>query len=299
MLDPLQTVTTKAPPPPPPPPPRVTERPPADTSPNCHPSYEGECLNPFASDYDYDCAGGSGNGPEYVYGTVSVVGPDECGLDAGDDGYGRPTLVEGLPNPMVAVSAGVRYTCALAGSGAVYCWGVNDEGELGDGTRISRPAPAPVKGLSSGAVAISAARTGNTRRYTCALLRSGGIRCWGSIWSLKRKSLVPVAVAGIPPAVVALSSGSKSTCILTKAGAVSCWSLVARSAGGPDQLSSTPLPIRGLSTGVAAISGGDLYMRCHPSWGSEMLGPQSRRRKWTRTPLSHDHPRPLRGRHVS
>jgi hypothetical protein len=52
---------------------------------SCHPSYKGACLDPNAS--DYDCAGGSGNGPEYT-GTVRVVGYDEYGLDADGDGYG-------------------------------------------------------------------------------------------------------------------------------------------------------------------------------------------------------------------
>ena len=36
---------------------------------------------------DYDCAGGSGNGPNYV-GTVSVVGHDEFDLDRDNDGVG-------------------------------------------------------------------------------------------------------------------------------------------------------------------------------------------------------------------
>ena len=52
---------------------------------SCHPSYTGACLDPSAS--DYDCAGGSGDGPRYT-GTVRVVGPDEYGLDADHDGYG-------------------------------------------------------------------------------------------------------------------------------------------------------------------------------------------------------------------
>ena len=50
----------------------------------CHPSYSG-CLNPSAS--DYDCAGGSGNGPYYT-GTVRVIGPDVFGLDRDGDGWG-------------------------------------------------------------------------------------------------------------------------------------------------------------------------------------------------------------------
>jgi beta-lactam-binding protein with PASTA domain len=52
---------------------------------NCHPSYEGACLLPNAS--DYDCTGGSGNGPYYT-GFVYVVGPDVFGLDADNDGLG-------------------------------------------------------------------------------------------------------------------------------------------------------------------------------------------------------------------
>ncbi|MEX0984924.1 MAG: PASTA domain-containing protein [Actinomycetota bacterium] len=52
---------------------------------NCHPSYQGQCLDPNAS--DYDCAGGSGDGPLYT-GLVRVVGYDEYGLDSDNDGSG-------------------------------------------------------------------------------------------------------------------------------------------------------------------------------------------------------------------
>lgn len=52
---------------------------------NCDPNYIGACLDPTAS--DYDCAGGSGNGPYYT-GTVTVVGEDHFGLDADGDGTG-------------------------------------------------------------------------------------------------------------------------------------------------------------------------------------------------------------------
>jgi hypothetical protein len=78
----LPPTTTTAPPPPPPPPvPQAVVQ--APTGGGCHPSYD-PCV-PYAS--DVDCAGGSGNGPEYT-GTVRVVGPDEYGLDSDDDGWG-------------------------------------------------------------------------------------------------------------------------------------------------------------------------------------------------------------------
>jgi hypothetical protein len=50
---------------------------------NCHPSYD-PCLDPNAS--DYDCDGGSGDGPEYT-GPVTVKGDDPYDLDSDGDGY--------------------------------------------------------------------------------------------------------------------------------------------------------------------------------------------------------------------
>ena len=50
---------------------------------DCDSNYEGACV-PIAS--DVDCAGGSGNGPEYVSGPVYVVGTDIYELDREGDG---------------------------------------------------------------------------------------------------------------------------------------------------------------------------------------------------------------------
>jgi hypothetical protein len=50
----------------------------------CDPNYRGRCLKPNVS--DYDCAGGSGDGPYYVTGPFRVVGTDHYRLDADHDG---------------------------------------------------------------------------------------------------------------------------------------------------------------------------------------------------------------------
>lgn len=90
-LPPTTAAPTTLPPTLPPPP---TTAVPATTSPTvtavaesaCHPAY-GPCV-PVAS--DVDCAGGSGDGPAYVAGPVTVleIGVDPYGLDADDDGVG-------------------------------------------------------------------------------------------------------------------------------------------------------------------------------------------------------------------
>jgi hypothetical protein len=76
-------VVAKAPPPPP-----TTAPPPPTTAPsrNCDPSYPDVCLDPNAE--DYDCAGGSGNGPRYVEGPIRVRPPDPFDLDREGDGWG-------------------------------------------------------------------------------------------------------------------------------------------------------------------------------------------------------------------
>ncbi len=61
--------------------PAVTEMKPVS---NCHMSYSG-CLKVNAG--DYDCASGSGNGPNYT-GPVQVYGSDPFDLDRDNDGWG-------------------------------------------------------------------------------------------------------------------------------------------------------------------------------------------------------------------
>lgn len=50
---------------------------------DCDPNYEGACLDPSSA--DYDCAGGSGDGPDYT-GPVRSVGSDPFDLDRDGDG---------------------------------------------------------------------------------------------------------------------------------------------------------------------------------------------------------------------
>ncbi len=59
-------------------------------------------------------------------------------------------------------------TCAVMGSGRVYCWGDSAPAE-------TRGRPQRVQGLSGPAVAV-----GVGRLTSCALLRTGAVECWGS-----------------------------------------------------------------------------------------------------------------------
>jgi hypothetical protein len=60
-----------------------TNIPKAEKASTCDPNYSG-CLKMNAG--DYDCAGGSGNGPNFT-GEVQVLGNDHFGLDRDRDGW--------------------------------------------------------------------------------------------------------------------------------------------------------------------------------------------------------------------
>jgi hypothetical protein len=64
---------------------RLTVDAPLEQTGNCDPNYSGACV-PIAS--DVDCAGGSGNGPAYVQGPVTVIGTDIYELDHNHTGIG-------------------------------------------------------------------------------------------------------------------------------------------------------------------------------------------------------------------
>jgi alpha-tubulin suppressor-like RCC1 family protein len=134
-----------------------------------------------------------------------------------------PVAVIGLPGDIAAVAAGGGHTCALHGSGEVWCWGDNVYGQLGDGTRIDSPAPVAVTGLSTPAVALGAGEF-----HTCALMIGGGVECWG--WNDEAQlgdvtgvmHMAAVPVAGSREAT-ALAVGARHNCTINPAGQVQCW----------------------------------------------------------------------------
>ncbi len=85
---------------------------------------------------------------------------------------------------IVDIAVGKFHTCVLLRDGDVRCWGQNSEGELGLGHRRTighqRPASSsPFVYLGEPAVAIAAAGD-HQASFTCAILESGALRCWGS-----------------------------------------------------------------------------------------------------------------------
>lgn len=121
------------------------------------------------------------------------------------------------------ISAGSDHTCALTAAGAAWCWGRNQDGELGDGTATALSA-VPV--AVAGNVQFTSISAGGG--FTCGLNAAGAAYCWGENRygqlgvgdTVVRR--VPVATAG-GHAFVTISVGIRHACAVTSAGASYCW----------------------------------------------------------------------------
>jgi alpha-tubulin suppressor-like RCC1 family protein len=169
-----------------------------------------------------------------------------------------PVAVSGLSSGVTTIAAGSSHSCALTTAGAVLCWGLNNRGQLGDGTTTNRLTPVPVSGLSSGVAAIS---VGNST--SCALTGARVVLCWGDNFfgqigdGTTINRLTPVPVSGLSSGVAAISLGSFHSCAVTTAGAVRCWGVNSNGQLGDGTTTNrpTPVPVSGLSSGFAAVSG--------------------------------------------
>jgi alpha-tubulin suppressor-like RCC1 family protein len=213
-------------------------------------------------------------------GDVKCWGNNQYGQlgDGGTSNHTTPTPVPALGADNLAIAGGRYHTCAITSVGGAKCWGDNSSGQLGDGSTTQRETPVQVAGLASGVLALALGET-----HTCALMQTGGIKCWGGNWSGElgtgdgQQHTTPVDVPGLTSGVHAISANTTMTCALTDSGMAKCWGYGVVGNGSPDGSSPTPVDVAGLSSGVVAITQGALHVcaqlvdgvRC---WGRNDFG---------------------------
>ena len=176
-----------------------------------------------------------------------------------------PVEVRGLRG-VTAIAAGLYFSLALLSKGTVMAWGLNDYGQLADGTKsgpstCSSGAPcstraAAVRGLH-GVTALAAGSD-----HSLALLSNGTVMAWGLNTSGQlgnggtAGTSTPVPVRGLH-GVRAIAAGSDYNVALLSNNTIVTWgdNAYGQLGDGTTTSRSTPVAVRGL-TGVTAIAAG-------------------------------------------
>lgn len=156
------------------------------------------------------------------------------------DGSGAPDIPEPTQVPIpggnvASVATGGEHACALTIDGRLYCWGMNEYGQVGDGQVGGQGdvlLPAEITSLGDQVAQVSAGF-----EHTCALMKNGSLYCWGhnvygeigdgtsqEINIADAVKPVPVAISSLGTDVAVLSAGGFYTCIIkTSDGSLWCW----------------------------------------------------------------------------
>jgi alpha-tubulin suppressor-like RCC1 family protein len=129
---------------------------------------------------------------------------------------------------VVQIAAGNSHTCALLETGNMRCWGMGSNGQLGYGNFSDVLAPTQDVNVGARVLQITAGE-----HHTCALLSTGGIKCWG-LGNFGQLGTGSNATLNAPPAgtlslggatAYQISAGDKHTCALLSTGKARCWGL--------------------------------------------------------------------------
>ncbi|MBI4703636.1 MAG: hypothetical protein HY744_21200, partial [Deltaproteobacteria bacterium] len=170
-----------------------------------------------------------------------------------------PTVFERL---FVAVAIGHHHSCGVTAKlGQVYCWGLNGNGQLGDGTKIDRLQPVQVIESAGPAPLEGAVMVQAGASHTCALLSTGRAKCWGdnSYGQLGDGSVNPSLVADKDVAfaggggALTLAAGGFHNCAIRTDGRMQCWGLNTYGQLGTGSTSNSLVPKDVLAAGLLAV----------------------------------------------
>lgn len=156
----------------------------------------------------------------------------------------KPVSVIGLDAGAADISTGAYHNCVITKDSKLKCWGKNNNGQLGDGSKTNRTSPVEVTSLSG---KVSSIELGYY--HSCATLTSGAVSCWGLGTSGElgdgnsTSSSIPVYVNQLNKAY-AVSGGKNHSCSLTNDGKTLCWGANNQGQIGDGTKNKTSTPIQ-------------------------------------------------------
>ena len=167
----------------------------------------------------------------------------------GELGYGNHDSVDspasvgpvdlGTGRTAVAISAGYRHTCAILDNGQVECWGYGVDGRLGYGNTSNvgdAQTPGSVGAVDLGGTGITAVAISAGDSFTCAILDTRQVECWGygvdgslgygntsNVGDQNPPASAGTVDLGPGRTAVAISAGGRHTCAILDNGQVECW----------------------------------------------------------------------------
>ncbi len=180
----------------------------------------------------------------------------------------RPVAVTMPPGvTFSSITAGDFHTCALTPTGVPYCWGMNSQGQLGDGTTTQRLSPTLV--VLPQNVRFSALDAASYS--TMALDLVGNLYTWGGYALARTTGSHTQPVIAQMPAGVSFSSvqgGEFHACGLDTTGAAWCWGDCTTGECGTtvftDLIRPVAMPIGTVFTGLG--------LGAHAGCGFDVLG---------------------------
>jgi len=134
-----------------------------------------------------------------------------------------------------------EHTCAIQSTGALWCWGANDTGELGNGTTSTTPTTAPTTPLAGTwlHVAVTSYSSG---ALTCGIRTDRTLWCWGQDQPpTTTQHLVPTQV-GSESSWASLSMAVANVCAVKTDGTRWCWGDNSGGQLGDGTTNSSPTP---------------------------------------------------------
>jgi alpha-tubulin suppressor-like RCC1 family protein len=149
-----------------------------------------------------------------------------------------PVQVQGgLTFRSVTAGDASAFSCGIATDGTAWCWGVNDQFQLGTGSLSVASSATP---LQVPGVIWSALNSGYN--YTCGVDNSGFARCWGSrLLGTINGGAGPVPATLPSGEATAVAAGIRFACALVD-GHAYCWGAEALG-NGTDGGSALPVPV--------------------------------------------------------